>query len=1035
MPPPAAINGIRETFLMRFISYTETSGKQTQVLNNDQKDKYENLSRAFVLAFGHKNTLKNDEPGEFYNVLYDSIPAAQDMPSLGDEAEEAERDAAILRFVEPIKNFYKSKRHQAKKAGGPALLNSKQLQRVVNALGPPPPPPKELDVYQKYYKDRYSDAFEKLWAEKEAAADGNGKALEALKRKQGGQERVFAGLRYARESEQVKDMVRKKGNEIYEDAMKEYGKLWGAPLEMPGNSRAWVMPEASTFLQAFLTWIATRYCVAATITIAGANDDGSPEARSLFAAGECKPGVPSLADCVAGSLADTKIKMMQFARDMMTGRVPTGESAAASIVKREEGKEAADDEEMEDLTARLEFDTQPMRVFGEDEGLEWNGAPALQPTIRTSVERQRSELGQQAGGQSEEGLGGDDGGNQVYTALAKGKGVDRTGMVDKWRSNASGSAYAIEGQSGAQADEGQTFRRRGSPEAVGYEKKRNLAFRPERRREGGLMADVEMDDDGGANHDGQSANDPFANDPFANMFDDEDNYPLTDLAFPLAQNMTPRSTTPETSSSVYAKRRAGLSESPGLSDSERGDALSQSDGRPVAEDLESVQDGMIEDVVTDSDVEQADAYAADLWTDRRQQGTKEKHPRTLLLGGVGRSRAAASRKRETLPPKANDKETSPDKDTSPTNRRAKKDRNANTPKLTMRRALDAVHPHDAAFSPPPARRRKQRTLRIGSPEGADDEHEEVVDDVAAREWEEGGGDEEERTDYGRMEIEPVVNPTGDDVEIARIEGWIREHDDGDDAGGAPAWKTYKAKIGGGGSRRARLVATIKDLTPSLRPVYADLVDAMEALLKVDEKWDAGVGGQLDKTDRPSLVTQMVKCRGGPLSSGVALPTGWGSGLSSWWISLQPSERGGGAKVEDLSSPTRNMEWGTLGTSSGYKGPFLLVWCMMYWAQRGDDVESWRAVGEDMILVFKVLRAAREQTGGGGATSGNSSNVANKVQAKRVKGSAERVADRGAERQVKKARLTAEEEIRESEKGNLKPREKGNRKPGDFGWGR
>ena len=60
-----------------------------------------------------------------------------------------------------------------------------------------------------------------------------------------------------------------------------------------------------------------------------------------------------------------------------------------------------------------------------------------------------------------------------------------------------------------------------------------------------------------------------------------------------------------------------------------------------------------------------------------------------------------------------------------------------------------------------------------------------------------------------------------------------------------------------------------------------------------------------------------------------------------------------------------MSWGTLAKAYGYKGPFLLVWCMMHWAKIRDDLELWRAVAEDMTKVFKALRAARQSVGRAG----------------------------------------------------------------------
>ena len=45
---------------------------------------------------------------------------------------------------------------------------------------------------------------------------------------------------------------------------------------------------------------------------------------SLFATGECKAGAPDLADYVARSMEESKLRMGQYVRDWMTGAVPSG---------------------------------------------------------------------------------------------------------------------------------------------------------------------------------------------------------------------------------------------------------------------------------------------------------------------------------------------------------------------------------------------------------------------------------------------------------------------------------------------------------------------------------------------------------------------------------------------------------------------------------------------------------------------------------------------------------------------------------------
>lgn len=101
---------------------------------------------------------------------------------------------------------------------------------------------------------------------------------------------------------------------------------------------------------------------------------------------------------------------------------------------------------------------------------------------------------------------------------------------------------------------------------------------------------------------------------------------------------------------------------------------------------------------------------------------------------------------------------------------------------------------------------------------------------------------------------------------------------------------------------------------------------------------------------------MVNRRGGLLPSPV--PKGWGAGVASWWISLQPSERGKADAVHQLSPCSPTMDWKAISTTGGYKGPFLLVWCMMHWANLGHDIGLWKGVADDMATAFKAISKSR-----------------------------------------------------------------------------
>ncbi|VDB90235.1 unnamed protein product [Peniophora sp. CBMAI 1063] len=975
MPKLAEINGPRDDFLMRFLGETVTTGKQTHAQNSDQNQVYQTLARALVLAFGVDDPLHNDRPDErFYDIAFNAIPSAADMPDLPPD-QEKKRDAVIAELVDTVKNFYKRKRHQTRAGGKQALLDMKHIQRVVDAFAPAPLPPKDLDVYQKYFKNRFLSAFEEVWKEKEKAAEGNETLLAQLRRTQGGQERAFAAERLGKETPQTKQEVAKKKEELHAQRLKDYRKLWGAPLDKPVNSRAWIMPEASAFLQAFLSWFATRYGVALVLNIAGGKDNSLPEAYSLFAAGQCKPGAAPLEDYVAHTTAETKVTMCQFVRDLMTGQFATTQPLPLPDAHKEEEDDAISS------TLAKELELNPMRLIGKDEAGEWQvgGGDDVGNMINAS-----------GGGQSEgrfvgNGKAADTGllsshndsgstrrgdGNETQDMAVipgtarntsttmrtsvKGKEVDRSRMVQAWvtgsggeeAGNPSASGPVLGGREwdgnisdGSVGSEGQLRRRAGqetrkppgSPEILG------LSQTSVYRRVPGEAPGTEAADD-----DEEFAQALWTNiaDAFANIEDGADGHPV-DRERTLS--LPPRTSTPETSSSVYAARRAALSQTPSIqSDFDVTPNVTRT--RQGSERSAPPSEGP-----DDSDIEMADAYVSGLWKDRRQAKTKQKAPRKLLLGAIKRSRVGESRKIQKLPPKIGDKQpTGAETSSKPAEAPAlpAKSIGASSEGSGQRgRAIQRMRAQTAGdggrtvFSRSPVARKK-RTRRVSSPEEID------------RISNDGDGD-------GETQMGPVGGSTGlmdVDDEEQRTQTWIAEHGvEGCNSEGEGAWRTYLSKSVGM-PRRSRIASAILDLPPAMRPVYADLVDTMEALLKGDKVWDIGAGGQLDNRKRPMLVSAITTKRGAHLPEGV--PDGWGSGMIAWWRSLQPTQRGAEQAVRDLAPPSMEMGWGTLGEASGYKGPFLLVWCMMYWAQNGNDMDGWRIVAEDMISVFKVLLTVR-----------------------------------------------------------------------------
>ncbi|VDC00036.1 unnamed protein product [Peniophora sp. CBMAI 1063] len=622
MPKEAEIHGAQEDFMLRFLDQTQPpKGRQTQTNNAYQQDCYLKIARATVLAFGVEDPLGDSaSPTDWVNVEFAQIPAAADMPPLGDPALELRRDTVIAGLVNSVRAFYKRKRHQAKQGGsGPARLSSKHIQRVVDAFDPPPAPPKELDIYQKFYRTRYASALEDAIKDREAAAAGDEMKLAALKKGKGGYERAFASQMYERETEQVKAVVRQKMDEVRQEDMKKYNALWGSPLDMPGFPRAWVLPEASSFLKALLSWVATRFGVALALTIAGVNDNGIPDAQTLFAAGHSKPGAQTLENLVARSMSETKILMSQYARDSMTGEYPKGAPATGSQVKLD----ADGDLSMEDLTARLNLEREPMRLVRKEEMEEWVEGAASDSARGQGGQSTGTVAGYGPLGESDGGLRHDtmDDASMTGTRVDKGKGVDR---------------------SGAGTDAAST--------GVNELKKHASSYHPFK---GGAASAWRNADVGST---GEDAEDVFG----AGILDDDElEYAGQSAAWP--QTIPLRDTSPETTSSVYAMRRQGLSESPPpIPENDDGTWNAGAFEHDTVSQTGDVEDQSVDDMATsDSDVEkvrQADAYQASLFKDRCLAKTKDKAPRTLLLGAISRSRAGESRKRQRLPPKtaAND---------------------------------------------------------------------------------------------------------------------------------------------------------------------------------------------------------------------------------------------------------------------------------------------------------------------------------------------------------------------------------------------
>ena len=102
---------------------------------------------------------------------------------------------------------------------------------------------------------------------------------------------------------------------------------------------------------------------------------------------------------------------------------------------------------------------------------------------------------------------------------------------------------------------------------------------------------------------------------------------------------------------------------------------------------------------------------------------------------------------------------------------------------------------------------------------------------------------------------------------------------------------------------------------------------------------------------------MVKHRGVFVPKS-ALSKTFGRDFVQWWISLQPEERGDGDDVGELRAPTAGMSWTAFGSTGGYKGAFLPVWCLTHWAIHGFDRDGFVEVVRDMAAVFRVFEGQR-----------------------------------------------------------------------------
>ncbi|VDC00378.1 unnamed protein product [Peniophora sp. CBMAI 1063] len=972
MGRPARINGKRAALLLRIMPELLAIDLQEkpngQKANEDRHDFYDNAVRLLVLCFGVANPLTNDTPdNDWFTVEYAEIPAAGEMPPL--PAEEAEeRDKVITSLTLTVRNFYKDKRQKMKAGEAKAILTQRNVERVVAAMAPEPKPPKELDVYQKFFKDRFRDAFDKAWKRREDEAGGDGKVLAALKKRRGGQLRVFARKRWECESADVKASVRTKCAELHGKRTETHRALWGAPNEALPNSRMWVLPEAADFFEGVLSWAAARFGVAMALTIAGPTDSGEPADTTLYAAGDSKPGAPTLSEFASASLQPAKIRLRQFARDMLTGQVPVlAKNDDAGEATKPEGEEMQEDENEEDVgldgedfageLAGLDIGSGPENDSEEvpQRGKKTAGSrkSGAARTIDLEDEQDMDDIDLQLASPNIQSWDEPDLGEEVEEAhadAARAKGKRRAARADSdFEMNAGDDEYDGHDDEEEEEDDGDVDDGKGKGSAV---------FR-----------DFEDDDEDifgfGFGQLGRAAGPGWSHvkrrlsstssfghgsgfdDASLNCLESDDELLRSRVAL-ATRNAYGGTTSPSTATSDYEGRALG-----GIVGDASEDEEVTRGGEGTSDD-EAIVDKMLEA----------------RYEDRRQKRTVDKSSQETRLGGLSRARASASRKKEATGLRTAGEQDAPVakvgagkvSGTREANKKGKKG------KGKAKRKDAGAGIGETGAGPVAGKKRALRTAsrrRITSP---------IESDVE-------GGDDGQKTIRQARSADASVGETAGEVNKACTQAWLHEHLEGSLDVGLAAWRSYSGGRNVAGSRREKVVEIIKTMAPALRVVYADLVDTMEVLLKMDELWDMGKGGHLDNASRPKAVTVMINHRGGLLGARDC-PRGWGKEVKEWWLTLQPAARGVDVDIAQLMPPTAGMAWGSLVEARGYKGAFLLVWCMMHWARFDSDMEEWREVAEDMTAVFKLLARIRQSggDGDGGSAAGSAPPSRNKRRA-------------------------------------------------------
>ncbi|VDC07007.1 unnamed protein product [Peniophora sp. CBMAI 1063] len=177
-------------------------------------------------------------------------------------------------------------------------------------------------------------------------------------------------------------------------------------------------------------------------------------------------------------------------------------------------------------------------------------------------------------------------------------------------------------------------------------------------------------------------------------------------------------------------------------------------------------------------------------------------------------------------------------------------------------------------------------------------------------------------------------------------------------GATNAWKRYESK-------RTFINELADKLHGEEKRAYTELVSATEDIIRLDDIWVSICTPSLPMAGRPDACGTMTRGRGAKLKAD-QITANWGTHMEKWWMGMQPSQRrvAVGA-LSDLRPPGREMEWDALAATRGYKGPFLLLWCMAHWILSEQGRDNFVVLAKDMAATFKVLLAVRQEEGESG----------------------------------------------------------------------